>query len=101
LLRYKRPLLPLDNWHDMAPTDTVRTGKTLVVSLPHSEPTSGIVRSVNYKVRSGDSLARIASRFNVTINDIEKWNQISRKNYLQPGQELKLFVDVTRLNSQS
>lgn len=99
--KYNVNLRQLASWNGMAPTDPLRPGKTLVVWLPHSEQPSGIVRSVNYKVRSGDSLARIASRFNVTINDIEKWNQISRKNYLQPGQELKLFVDVTRLNSQS
>ncbi|SDB13182.1 membrane-bound lytic murein transglycosylase D [Pseudidiomarina indica] len=99
--KYKVNLRQLASWNGMAPTDPLRPGKTLVVWLPHSEQPAGVVRSVNYKVRSGDSLARIASRFNVRIQDIEKWNQISRNNYLQPGQELKLLVDVTRLNSQS
>ena len=54
-----------------------------------------IVRNITYKVRSGDSFARIADKFNVRISDIERWNRLSRKKYLQPGQKLKLTVDVT------
>ncbi|HET8816928.1 MAG TPA: LysM domain-containing protein, partial [Pseudidiomarina sp.] len=75
--------------------------RELVVWLPEEEKPRGVIRSLSYRVRSGDSLARIANRFGVEIADIEKWNQINRRNYLQPGQQLKLFVDVTRLNSQS
>jgi len=53
------------------------------------------MRNITYKVRRGDSFARIADKFNIRIKDIERWNSISRKNYLQPGQLLKLSVDVT------
>ena len=98
---YEVNLRSLASWNGMAPTDPLRPGKTLVVWLPQQQKASGVVRSVQYKVRAGDSLARIASRFNVSIQDIEKWNQISRSKYLQPGQQLKLLVDVTRLSSQS
>jgi len=98
---YEVNLRSLASWNGMAPTDPLRPGKTLVVWLPQQQKASGLVRSVQYKVRAGDSLARIASRFNVSIQDIEKWNQISRSKYLQPGQQLKLLVDVTRLSSQS
>ena len=47
-------------------------------------------RSVTYTVRSGDSLSTIAERFNVQIDNIRNWNKLER--YLQPGQELTLFV---------
>lgn len=97
---YNVNLRSLAKWNGMAPTDPLRPGRELVIWLPHDSEPSGIVRSVHYQVRSGDSLARIASRFNVTISDIEKWNQINRSNYLQPGQQLKLYVDVTRLGTQ-
>ena len=99
--KYNVNLRSLASWNGMAPTDPLRPGKQLVVWLPQAEKPSGVLRNLNYKVRSGDSLARIAARFSVTIADIEKWNQISRNNYLQPGQQLKLQVDVTRLNTQS
>ena len=43
-----------------------------------------------YTVRSGDSLYTIAQRFNVDVDKIRDWNQLGR--YLQPGQQLTLFV---------
>jgi len=54
-----------------------------------------IIRKVGYTVRSGDSLARIADRFNVTVSQIHEWNTISGK-YIQPGQGITLYVDVTQ-----
>lgn len=58
-----------------------------------------IVRRVGYNVRNGDSLARIADRFNVRVHDIVRWNTIDPKKYLRPGQHLTLFVDITNLES--
>ena len=54
------------------------------------------MRAITYKVRNGDSLARIAQKFKVSVVDIAKWNQLDLKKYIRPGQSLKLFVDVTR-----
>lgn len=99
--KYNVNLRSLASWNGMAPTDPLRPGKQLVVWLPQQQAEGAVMRSIQYQVRSGDSLARIAARFNVTISDIEKWNQISRTKHLQPGQRLKLYIDVTRINSQS
>ncbi|CUS48678.1 MAG: membrane-bound lytic murein transglycosylase MltD [Idiomarinaceae bacterium HL-53] len=89
------------SWNNMAPGDTLRLGQSLVIwtnaSTSNSESTaSEVTRTVEYRVRRGDSLARIANRFRVTIADIERWNQITRDRYLQPGQTLKLHVDITQ-----
>lgn len=54
-----------------------------------------VVRKVNYRVRQGDSLARIATRFNLSVQDIMRWNTVSASSYIHPGQSLTLFVDVT------
>ena len=43
---------------------------------------------VNYKVRRGDSLAAISSRFGVSVNQLVGWNKINPQNYLQPGDRL-------------
>ena len=45
-----------------------------------------------YRVREGDSLYRIASKFNVSVEDIIVWNALDRKAYLKPGQQLKLYI---------
>jgi membrane-bound lytic murein transglycosylase D len=53
------------------------------------------VRRVNYTVRRGDSLYRIANNFRVTVDDIRRWNDLDANRHLQPGQRLVLHVDVT------
>ncbi|MGD2081901.1 MAG: LysM peptidoglycan-binding domain-containing protein [Chromatiales bacterium] len=50
--------------------------------------------SLRYDVRKGDSLYKISRRFNVSIAELRRWNGLSGK-HLQPGQKLKLYVDVT------
>lgn len=52
------------------------------------------VRKINYRVRSGDSLSRIAQRFGIRVSDIVGWNNIRLQKYLQPGQGLTLYIDV-------
>ncbi|MCJ7555491.1 MAG: LysM peptidoglycan-binding domain-containing protein [Gammaproteobacteria bacterium] len=96
----------LAKWNGMAPGDTLGAGKTLVVwtgSTPvqvGSSP-SNQVRKVTYTVRQGDSLARISSRFRVSVGEIQKWNAatLTKSKYLQPGQKLVMYVDVTAQSS--
>ncbi len=93
-------------WNGMAPRDSLREGQTLVVWSRMSpelfdldsegEDETPITRKVvAYQVRQGDSLAGIAGKFNLSINDIMRWNTI---NNIHPGQSLTLFVDVTQVN---
>ncbi|WP_444944553.1 LysM peptidoglycan-binding domain-containing protein [Microbulbifer sp. ZKSA006] len=85
----------LASWNSMAPGDTLRPGRTLVAyngSATASE-SSRTTRKVSYRVRSGDSLYRIANKFSIEIDDILRWNKINKSKYLQPGQRLTLFVD--------
>jgi membrane-bound lytic murein transglycosylase D len=96
---YKVNLRQLAKWNGMAPTDMLRPGKTLVVWLDNvskGQRKDAVMRTLTYTVRNGDSLARIAGKFNVKVSDLQKWNQAKLKKYLQPGQKLKIFVDVTR-----
>lgn len=101
--RYDVSTRNLARWNGMAVRDPLRAGQKLVIwTRKQASPTatsalnSGIntIRRISYRVRSGDSLYRIASKFNVAISDLHRWNQISGK-YLKPGQLLKLYVDIT------
>jgi membrane-bound lytic murein transglycosylase D len=94
------PVRTLASWNAMAPNDLLRENQKLVIwtrampstDSPMSEHT---LRRITYTVRSGDSLSRISQRFRVSVNDLEKWNDIDTARYLQPGQRLLLYVDVT------
>ncbi|WP_428772149.1 LysM peptidoglycan-binding domain-containing protein [Vibrio sp.] len=94
--KYKVSHQSLAKWNGMGPRDTLRIGQKLVVWKNSSD--GAIIRPVYYKVRSGDTISGIASRFRVTSQDIVKWNGLNKNNYLQPGQQLKLYVDVTKVS---
>lgn len=95
----------LASWNGMAPTDPLMPGKKLIIWSKANQTTKSIaqrsssdrkvIRRVGYKVRQGDSLARIAGKFNVSVRQIASWNKIDSGKYLQPGQSLTLYVDVT------
>ncbi len=98
--RYKVGVRELAKWNAMAPGDPLRIGQKLAIWTEEADlvpniASRSVVRRVAYQVRQGDSLSTIASRFRVTVNDIERWNKLNASNYLQPGQALTLFVDVT------
>lgn len=46
---------------------------------------------VSYRVRKGDSLYVIAKRFQVTVTDLRRWNDIVGR-LIKPGQKLTLFL---------
>ncbi|WP_438862572.1 LysM peptidoglycan-binding domain-containing protein [Neptunicella sp.] len=97
--KYKVNLRSLAKWNGMAPTDPLHPGQDLVIWLnkvSSQQTKNSVMRSLTYTVRNGDSLARIAQKFKVLVSDISRWNQLNIKKYLQPGQKLKIFVDVTR-----
>lgn len=92
----------LAKWNGMATRDPLRNGQKLVIwtnknTASHYPPQSlssrASMRKISYTVRNGDSLSRIADRFRVSVDDLERWNNIEGK-YLQPGQKLKLLIDV-------
>ena len=43
-----------------------------------------------YLVCKGDTLSRIAHKFNVSVSDIIAWNGLAPGAYLHPGQKLTI-----------
>ncbi len=111
--RHKVSVRKLASWNGMAPRDPLMPGQKLVIwsrtgkSVSDNDPgkyfapppSRKITRRIGYRVRPGDSLARISQRFRVSIAQLCRWNRISKHKYLQPGQRLTLYVDVTRQSS--
>lgn len=75
----------------------IRAGRDLLIPL--SDSVDEVARlngpaqrqQMQYRVRQGDSLYRIAQRFRVRVADLKRWNSLGR--YLQPGDRLTLYVD--------
>ena len=103
--KYRVSVNKLAKWNGIAPRDVLRQGQKLVIwvnskqgesTTPMSLHDNATTQRINYIVRSGDSLARISQRFKVKISELRRWNGLTENKYLQPGQRLTLYVDVTR-----
>ena len=93
----------------MAPRDILRPGQKLAIwakpgvqkvsttTVQRSPSVTGETRQhVRYRVRQGESLWHISRRFKVTVASLRQWNDLNKDAYLQPGQTLSIYVDVTR-----
>jgi len=79
----------------IGPKQALPVGRKLIIPVAKG---NSVIKKINYRVRAGDSLSVIANRFNIAIHEILNWNPIDASDYLQPGQKLRLFVDVTAAN---
>jgi LysM repeat protein len=92
-------LLAINNFTSGCP---IKPGDTIRIPAPGQEmPTdtpipTGIAKGskVEYTVRSGDTIAAIASKFNARIEDIMKDNKITDANKIQVGQKLIIRVNM-------
>ena len=113
--RHRVGVRQLAKWNGMAPRDPLVPGQTIVIWSRRAKASAGnipvdikapprreITRRIGYRVRRGDSLALISRKFNVTVAQLLRWNKkLNRRHYLQPGQQLTLYVDITRTSTGS
>lgn len=62
----------------------IRTGQVLSI------PSGSSKKSINYKVKRGDTLSEIASKYRVSIADIKKWNNL-KSTRVVTGKKLKIY----------
>jgi len=99
--QYKVTVSQIARWNKLGTKSVLQIGDKINVCPRATAQKLGtvqrnVVKKLSYKVKSGDNLSAIAYRFSVTVKNIQKWNQALKK-YLQPGQKLTLYVDVTKL----
>lgn len=115
--KYNVSIKHIAEWNSMASDDFLIPGKTLVIwqntnnfdvsskkniiktSLT-SPPKRATTRKISYRVRKGDSLAHISEKFRVSVDELVEWNSLQDDDAIQPGQYLKLYVDVTRFSGK-
>lgn len=86
----------------LAQANGITTGSTLRVGqrlyIPQIERSGSRTASaaatnvVQYRVRSGDTLWRIAQRYGVTTSNLVAWNKLPRNGLIRPGDNLKIYV---------
>ena len=99
----------LAKWNGLATRAPLRIGESLFIYDDESRAdrqtrasatpngAEATLRSVYYRVRQGDSLSKIANRFNTTVAAIKAKNPfLDQKKYLQPGDQLTLVLNIRR-----
>ncbi len=59
-----------------------------LLNIPTAPP---VVRMVRYRVQRGDTLAGIAERFDVTVEQLKRWNHIS-SGRVRRGEHLRIYA---------
>jgi membrane-bound lytic murein transglycosylase D len=79
--------------HLLIPVDTNAKAREADLLAP---TTVGKQQEILYRVRRGETLAKIAKKHNVTVADIKEWNKGLGKS-VRAGQKIKLVVDVDQI----
>ncbi len=107
-MKYHVTSAQIARWNGMSPKQFLRPGQRLVIwqkAIRSRKSTNRLstrlsgknpTQRIRYVVRKGDSLARISHRFKVRVSELRRWNDLPKGKYLQPGQRLTLFVDITK-----
>ena len=99
--QYQVSIAELVKENEIGRRATLRVGQKINVPNTKISPSSvakvdeppAVMRKIRYRVRSGDSLSRIANKFKIGVPAISNWNDLDPKKYLQPGQHLTLYID--------
>ena len=85
-------------WNGMTRNSILRPGQklTLWFDKENSDPANTVIATAatstdstfSYTVRRGDSLWLISRKHGVTVTQLLRWNNLSSKKFLQPGQKI-------------
>jgi membrane-bound lytic murein transglycosylase D len=97
--KYKVTTVSLAKVNNLEPKTPLDAGSRLVLPLAAGNEASlarvrdrgGPRRAIRYQVKAGDTLERVADRFDVTPYQIRRWNRLSGTN-LVAGRSLKIYA---------
>lgn len=91
--RHKVSVRELQKWNNISNPHKLRAGRTLTVfhspAPVTAAPLSGTIR---HTVQRGDSLWSISRHYKVKLNDLIRWNDLSKNAIIRPGQSIKIIL---------
>lgn len=94
--RHRIDMRELARWNNLDIEGVLQPGQML-----HLQPASAVAsnmagnQSIEYQVRAGDSLYRIARQHGLNVEEIVEWNDMRADDTIFPGQHLLLHVSET------
>ena len=93
--KYNVTVSQLKEWNNLK-DDNIQIGQKIIIRSTNtsSKPatntsTSSTIKKTTYTVKSGDTLSKIARTYNVSIEEIKKWNNL-KSDRLDIGQKLMI-----------
>lgn len=91
--KYGVSITQIKDWNNLK-NNKIQRGKKLIIYNSDSAPSKQVAsnstsKTTKYKVKSGDSLGKIAEKFGTTISQIRKWNNLE-SNRINKGQVLSI-----------
>jgi membrane-bound lytic murein transglycosylase D len=83
---YRVTVAAIETANHLEPHATVPSG--FLLNVPTQPP---VVRLVSYRVQRGDTLEGIAGRFDVTVDQLKRWNHISG-GHVSRGARLRIYA---------
>jgi membrane-bound lytic murein transglycosylase D len=84
--RYRVSLSALEGANHLEAHAEVPAG--FLLNVPAAPP---VARLIHYRVQRGDTLERIADRFDVTVEQLQRWNHIYG-NHVRRGMRLRIYA---------
>lgn len=95
LIKYKDGTKDIIN--EFAPKEEPKVEIEVELQEPE-KPTEDVQQVIFHNVKSGDTLAKLAKRYNVTVEEIKEWNDLPEKlkstARLQNDMQLMLYVEI-------
>ena len=89
--KYRTSIKKIKKWNGIRENDNViYVGKKLIIFISandYQRISTNTPKTVNYKVKYGDSLSKISYKFGVRVSDIRKWNSL-KSDLIKVGQNL-------------
>jgi membrane-bound lytic murein transglycosylase D len=105
--RYGTSVNSIASWNSLNSRNLIHPGDRLVVyaytvksgsssrKTASTSSTSG--NKVTYKVKSGDTLYGIAIKYKTSVNNLKRWNNLSRST-IRPGDKITVYVNPANIN---
>lgn len=78
--------------NNMSSKTALMPGQKLLV-LGQTNNGTAEPRKLNYTIKSGDTLGKIAAKYDVSVKQIMQWNKIKDETSIRPNQELIVLVE--------
>jgi len=60
---------------------------------PSRQEVTPVRKTIRYEVKRGDTLGKIAAKYDASVGELKKWNKLAGSGHITPGRQLVIFRD--------